>query len=366
MTFIPNADLTVGADNTQRWNQPAYRRHGFHNAHRIFRRVLSLRSPRELQLHDNKSSQLSELEAVQNLTQRPEISALICVQKDQILLSHYADDFPIDQPHSIQSITKLFIHLIVEQLVKQGLLELDRPVEHYLPEIESGYRGASLQSVMDMDVTNDFSEDYMDPYSACFDEEVALGWRLPPIGVPETTLSQLVHSIKNDQADSDTRHVQYRSANTDLLTLICDKVSPGRLTKMIEEIITSAGIAQSFYISLSAEGLPAFSGGGCCTAEDLARIGLLLAKENEFTSHSIVRPAKTLPPPRDHVRYSNHLMTNGHWLGHAGYGGQFLMVDPATETVCVFLSVLENDAGYCIDYMAETIVCMENIIAATA
>ncbi len=366
MIYIPNADLTVGADNKQRWNQPAYRRHGFHNAHRIFKRVLSLRSPQEMQLHNAKRTQLAKLDAVQRLTERPECSALICVQKDQILLSHYANDFPADQPHSIQSITKLFIHLIVGRLIEEGHLDPISPVEHYLPEIGSGYRGASIQSVLDMDVTNDFSEDYMDPHSACFEEEIALGWRLPPAGRPETTLFQLVHSIKSNPDDSDTRFVQYRSANTDLLTIICDKVSPGCLIKMTEEIITSAGIAHSFHISLSPEGLPTFSGGGCCTAEDLARIGLHLAKENDFTSRSMGRVTKTLPPPRDYIRYSNHLMTNGHWLGHAGYGGQFLMVDPEAETACVFLSVLENDAGYCIDYMAETILCVEEIIAAAA
>ena len=33
---IPNPDLAVDDSNKQRWNRPAHRRHGFHNAHHLF------------------------------------------------------------------------------------------------------------------------------------------------------------------------------------------------------------------------------------------------------------------------------------------------------------------------------------------
>ncbi|MEM7438649.1 MAG: hypothetical protein AAF393_03550 [Pseudomonadota bacterium] len=44
-------------------------------------------------------------------------------------------------------------------------------------------------------------------------------------------------------------------------------------------------------------------------------------------------------------------MTDGRVIAHAGYGGQFLMVDTVTGTSCAYLSVLENDAGYDDAYM---------------
>ena len=44
-------------------------------------------------------------------------------------------------------------------------------------------------------------------------------------------------------------------------------------------------------------------------------------------------------------------MTDGRFVGHAGYGGQFLMVDMRSGTSCAFLSVLENEAGYDDGYM---------------
>ena len=48
------------------------------------------------------------------------------------------------------------------------------------------------------------------------------------------------------------------------------------------------------------------------------------------------------PSPDSHIHYGNQLMTNGNWIGHGGWGGQLLIIDPDTATVVVFFSVLEN------------------------
>ena len=54
-----NPDLAVGPDNKQRWNQPAHRRHGFHNAHNLFRRSKMVRSRNVLVL-EPASKQLTQ------------------------------------------------------------------------------------------------------------------------------------------------------------------------------------------------------------------------------------------------------------------------------------------------------------------
>ena len=49
---------------------------------------------------------------------------------------------------------------------------------------------------------------------------------------------------------------------------------------------------------------------------------------------------------RHHSLYHrNHLRTDGRWIGHAGWGGQFLLVHPESATVVVFFSVLENTSA---------------------
>ncbi len=370
----PNPDLSVGADNKQRWNQPAHRRHGFHNAHSLFRRAMMVRARNVLALDPVPPRGIST-PALDKLMDHVAFSAFVCARDNKILLDHSAPDFDTRHPHSIQSVTKMHIHLIVGRLLEKGLLDLYKPVRHYLPDIGSGYATARVQDLLDMNVANDFSEDYDDPQSDCYAEEVALGWRLSEPGTPEITLRDFTHAITGSDLKNRTGHADYKSANTDVLTLICAAVSPVPLAAQIEAIADAAGYEDTFHISLSRDGFPAFSGGGCVSARDLARFGLLFARggrdirgrtfaNDAFLRTSLQRAAPALNPPRDWLRYSNHLMTDGRFLGHAGYGGQFLMVDTVSRTACAYLSVLENDAGYDEDYMLSVILALREVCEA--
>ena len=371
--IISNPDLTVGKNNKQRWNQADHRRHGFHNAHRLFRRALMVRSRDVLVLGSHPNISIQNHPKLKKLMHNPAFSAVCVIRDDKVLMEAAAADFSISQPHSIQSISKLHIHLIIGQLISQGVLSLDSKIKDYLPDIGTGYAEASLQSLLDMTVTNDFSEDYSDPHSDCYTEEIALGWRLPSNNmVKESTLVDFTNSITGYFDQENVTVAQYKSANTDVLTRILAKHSPKSLAEHIEEIADAIGYEGAFHISLSPDGYPAFSGGGCLSVRDLARFGLMFAREgldihgaefanSVFMSKSLSRNAPSLSQPKEWLRYSNHLMTDGRFVGHAGYGGQFLLVDTVTKTSCSFFSVLENEDGYDDTYMGEVATTLRDI-----
>ena len=371
--IISNPDLTVGKNNKQRWNQADHRRHGFHNAHRLFRRALMVRSRDVLVLGSHPNIAIQNHPKLKELMHSPAFSALCIIRDNQILMEAAADDFSTSQLHSIQSISKLHIHLIIGQLIGQGVLSLDAKIRDYLPDIGTGYAEASLQSLLDMTVNNNFSEDYSDPHSDCYTEEVALGWRLPSNNmVKESTLVDFTNSITGYFNQENVTVALYKSANTDVLTRILAKHSPKSLAEHIEEIADAIGYEGAFHISLSPDGYPAFSGGGCLSVRDLARFGLMFAREgldihgaefanSVFMSKSLSRNAPSLSQPKEWLRYSNHLMTDGRFVGHAGYGGQFLLVDTVTKTSCSFFSVLENEDGYDDTYMGEVATTLRDI-----
>ena len=371
--LISNPDLTVGKNNKQRWNQANHRRHGFHYAYKLFRRAFMVRSRNVLVLESKQSPKIQKHSKIKKLINDPAFSALCIIRDNQILMEAAAPDFSTSQPHSIQSITKLHIHIIIGKLISQGILSLEAKVRDYLPDIGTGYAEASVQSLLDMTVNNNFSEDYSDPHSDCYTEEIALGWRLPSKKmVKESTLVEFTNSIAGYSEQEKVTVAKYKSANTDVLTRILAKYSPKSLAKHIEEIADAIGYKGSFHISLSPDGYPAFSGGGCMSARDLARFGLLFARDgldiqgqefanSTFMSESLSRNAPSLAYPKEWLRYSNHLMTDGRLVGHAGYGGQFLLVDTLTNTSFAFLSVLENEDGYDNEYMGEVASTLRDI-----
>ena len=372
-----NPDLAVGADNKQRWNQPAHRRHGFHNAHRLMRRMLMVRSRRVLTLTEEFRDIEADVDGLAALVENPAFSALTCVRENRVVYERCAQDFSVHQPHSIQSVTKLHIHLIAGRLIAQGLLDPNEQVRHYLPDIGSGYADAPVQALLDMAMDNDFSEDYDDPQSDCYSEEIALGWRLPADGDAEISLSEFAARISGYRPHTKLQTVAYKSANTDVLTLICASLCPHPLSTEIEAIADAVGYEGAFHISLSPDQLPAFSGGGCLSSRDLARFGLLFARDGrdihgapfanrDLLQATLSRRTLSLSPPKDWLRYSNHVMTDGRFLGHAGYGGQFLMVDTRNAVSCAFLSVLENEAGYDDDYMSSVAVALKHLCQVVA
>jgi CubicO group peptidase (beta-lactamase class C family) len=267
----------------------------------------------------------------------------------------------------------MHLHLIAGSLIESGLLDLEATAGHYLPGLGSGYHGARIRDLLNMNLANDFSEDYSNPAADCYREEEALGWRLPPDGQPEMALQDFVCSITGNDLTNRSAYADYKSANTDVLTLIAARLCD--LPACLTRICDAAGYLGALHISQSPEGLPAFSGGGCLSALDLARFGLLFGRLGVGVSGGKVgSPAFTrscreaLVPPlsssRPHQRYAGHLMTDGKRIGHAGYGGQYLMVDPDRGRVALYLGVLENDSGYDEAFMAKVVRGLQELMSA--
>ncbi len=369
---IPNPGLVVGEDRRTRWNTAEHRRWGFHNLHHNTRYGLSLRSPDVLPLRRDIDRRIAELDAVRRMTTTTIFSGLAVVRGDTLLYERYAPDFGPDRPHSIQSITKTTVNLIYGRLVEQDRVDLDATVGDHLPEIGSGYAGASLRDVLDMNVANDYSEDYEDPASAVFDHEVAMGWRLPGPGEAEIANRGFVRNIESDDIANDGPEILYKSANTDVLAWIAEQVSNRSLRDHLIDIVEAAGLEHTFHISTDREGMPILDGGASMTARDLARYGQIFVRggigvhgeavgSRAFIDEARTARAKHFPAPREWLRYCRHLQSNGRWVGHGGYGGQFMLADPESGVSVAFFSVLEDESGYDQQYIGDTILMCQEI-----
>ncbi len=353
----PNPDLAVGVDARPRWNSAAHRRHGFHNLHRICRYVQAYRAGLVLDLSLEADLSIPQRADVAQLTASPWFSAMVIARGNRVLYERYAPDFTPDQPHSVQSITKTLMNLVIGQLVAQGRLALSETVGDCLPWIGPGFASATVQDVLNMNVTHDYDEDYQNPQASVFLHEAATGMRLPTGAEPANKDFLATIGLAEGATDTVNRTgaYLYRSANTDVLAAVAE--AQGRpMAAWLADITDAAGLAGALHMATDRTGFPFMNGGMCITARDLARYGLLLARRGAGVNGAQVGDAAffdatlqggiPMSAPRGHLRYSNQTNTNGRWIGHGGYGGQYLLVDMVTGTVGLYLSVLQDAHGY--------------------
>ncbi|BCH34954.1 6-aminohexanoate-dimer hydrolase [Mesorhizobium sp. L-8-10] len=356
LTSIANPDLVTLFDNKARWNLPDHRRGGFHNFHTTVRYAFSIRAPRVLPLRKEVDWTIGERPEVARFLAMPHFSAFIVVRDDRILYEAYAPDFGPEKPHTIMSITKTTLNLMLGRAVAAGFINLDERVGNYLPEIGTGYAEATVNAVADMNVANIYTDDYGDSLSGGEVLESAVGWRLPPEGKKEETTRSFLCRITSEDPMNPTGEVLYKSANSDVIGWIIERTSGRPLRDWFIELVEAAGLEGCLHMTCDREGVPLVDGGGCLTARDLARYGLLFVRKGEgidgrrvgdatFIEDTRRSPGPSWQKPCDWMRYSRQTFTDGIWLGHAGYGGQFLLANPDTGTVVAYLSVLENASG---------------------
>lgn len=315
---------------------------------------------------------IAELDEVRLYTSLPWFSALLVTEGPFILFERYADDYRWQSPHSLQSISKTLANLVVGRLVDEGVLDLSTRIRHYLPEIASGYADATLQRVLNMDVVNDYSEDFTDGRSTYYRHEEAMGWRLSTRGA-EVGEEKFIGEILSSDVRNTTGHVQYKDANTTVLACVIERASGQPLRHFLAEVVDAAGLEGALHITTDREGLPCLAGGVCLTARDLARYLSIFARWGCGTEGQIVGSRRFIEDtlsggvpmlaPFEGIRYSNHTMVEGPYLGHGGWGGQYALINLETGRVGVFLSVLENEHATNHQYLGPVVRMLERITA---
>jgi CubicO group peptidase (beta-lactamase class C family) len=371
ITTIPNPDLIVGPGNKAQWSRADHRRHGFHNLHRIARYGLTLRAAHVMPFDKRMDLRIAELDAVRDLTALPWFSAMVVARDQHILFERYAPDFGPDRPHSIQSITKTTMNLVIGRLVEEGIVDLSKAIAHYLPEIGSGYARATVQQVLNMDVENEYSEDFTDPEATYYRHEEAMGWRLPQDPRQEMTQRRFIAQIHGVDTTNRTGRTQYKDANSDVIGWVAERAGGRPLRSCFADIVDAAGLEGVFHITTDREGFPTIDGGASLTARDLTRYMAIFARRGRgvtgerIGSESFIdrtlASGVPMPPPYDGIRYSNHLMVSGCTVGHGGWAGQYAMVNLDTGTVGVYLSVLEDEHGADQAYRGPMIRMLEEV-----
>ena len=374
----PNPTLVVLEDNKPWWYLPKTRREGYRNLHKINRYGLTYRSDQVLILNRKFNQEISKISSVQKMIKHKYFCSLLVGKDQDILFEEYAKDFTENTPQTIMSITKMFVNLFVGELVEKKVLDLNKNISFYLPNIGTGYATATVQDVLDMNIENSYSEDYTDPYTSSFLHEPVCGWRLPAnlnekMGQEEFLNTIEANKDKDLKNSSDFSH--YKSANTDVIGVLIEKVSGKKLSQWVLEAVEAAGFEDALYIGTDRFSMPWISGGGCLISRDFLRYGLLFSRKGLGVENRKVGSSfffnKTLEnkgtkymelATNKFLYYSNSTMRCGNWIGHSGLGGQFLAINLKTGVVASYFSVIDTASGTDESYKKDMINMLDDVV----
>jgi CubicO group peptidase (beta-lactamase class C family) len=373
-----NPSLVVLRDNKPKWYLPETRREGYRNLHKINRYGLLYRSDLVLKLNTKQNKNIVNIPSVKKMVNHKYFCSLLVGKDQDILYEKYANDFTEKTPQTIMSITKIFVNLFVGELVEKKIISLKDKISKYLPNIGTGYAEATIQDVLDMNIENAYSEDYTDPFTSSYLHEPVCGWRLPKNLNEKIGQEEFLNNIecnKNKDLKNNTEFSHYKSANTDVIGLLIEKVSKKKLKDWLLDAVEAAGFEDALYMGTDRYGMPWISGGGCLISRDFLRFALLFSRkglgvENRNIGSSSFfdqtlnnKGTKYLEFTKDKfVHYSNSVMKSGNWIGHSGLGGQFLAANLKTGIVASFFSVIDTASGTDDNYKKDMICMMDEVV----
>ena len=373
-----NPSLVVLRDNKPKWYLPESRREGYRNLHKINRYGLLYRSDLVLKLKKKYNKKIENIPSVKKVIKHKYFCSLLVGKNQEILFEKYASDFNEKTPQTIMSITKMFANLFVGELLEKKIIDLNKKISDYLPNIGSGYASATIQDVLDMNIVNSYSEDYTDPYTSSFLHEPVCGWRLPTNLDDKIGQEEFLNTIQANEKKkltNSTEFSHYKSANTDVIGVLIEKVSGKKLSQWILDAVEAAGFEDALYMGTDRFGMPWISGGGCLISRDFLRYGLLFSRKGigvgnrkvgsfKFFNQTIKnKGTKYMELSKDKfLYYSNSTMKLGDWIGHSGLGGQFLAVNLKTGITASYFSVIDTPSGTDENYKRYMINMMDEIV----
>ncbi len=289
------------------------------------------------------------------------LDAVIVVHDGKIIYERYPRMRPSDR-HIWWSVSKSVAGTIVGLLEEQGLIDVNKSIETYIPELaDSEWKGTPVIDILDhasgmTGLEADDPEAYTNPASPYGLFEASLGIQ-PATGEAPKSTYDYIATLKRQKPSG--KKFEYTSVNTFVVAWLAEKVTGRPYAELVSEMIwQKMGAEADGLIQVSTAGAPGAHGLINTTLRDLARYGMLftgswntIAKE-QLIPDSLVREiqkdgrpaiysAGMLKPKIDaylgepaafETRQWDFVLKDGDF-GKSGFHGQTLYVSPSKNLV---------------------------------
>ena len=282
----------------------------------------------------------------------------LVLQRGRVVAESYDNGFSPEGRHIVFSVSKSITASFAGVLVDRGLLDPDAPVTRYIPEVAgSAYGDCTVRHVLDMTVSVNFVEDYLDTTGDFARYRASTGWI--PIADPKNLADMrgFLATLKRGAEPHGVRF-HYVSPNSDLLGWILERASGVGYARLLSDLLWQPmGAESDAEIAVDRLGAPRSAGGISAASRDLGRFGELMRRRGMAGNRQVLPGwwiddirAKGDPTawqkgemahllPRGRYRSKWYSTGNDHDAYCAiGIHGQWIYVDPAAEMVVVKLS----------------------------
>jgi CubicO group peptidase (beta-lactamase class C family) len=295
-------------------------------------------------------------ETVASFLKRSDTDGLTILKAGKLVGDWSAPHMQFGARHIVFSISKSVTAILAGILEGEGVFDPGAPVTEYIPEARgSAYGDASVRNVLDMTVSLDFEEDYLDPESVFARYRRSTLWN--PGGGSESLAAFLLTLPRLAEPHGQT--YRYRSPNSDMLGILVERASGKRVSELLsEKLWLPLGAASEMAVTVDMEGTARTAGGMSMTPRDLARIGEMMRQGGTANGRRVVPEAwvrDTVATGGSHEawqrgtmaflfpkgRYRNKWYQTGRDSGaYCGIGihGQWIYVNPKTEVVIAKMS----------------------------
>lgn len=292
--------------------------------------------------------------------------ALLIMRNGVITYEYYAEDWTEDRQQNVMSVGKTMLSMAVGQLIDQGLIKENESIVEYLPQFADnpGMEDVTIKHLLDMQSCIDIPEEYPPGPE---------GWFTPVAQLFATTdVEYVLERNISFACQPGEEEYEYRSANSQLLGMVFKNVTGSSLSEFFAENIWQP-IGANHDASWAIDSPGGYEKGFCCfnaTARDLALVGSVFLNsgkvaygpnEGETVLSENWFGRMTTPAGVWFGGYGSDDFGAGMWhkpkeqLVSQGYRGQFIWINPYTDTVIVKLS---DDFS---DYYDQTVSMLDQI-----
>jgi CubicO group peptidase (beta-lactamase class C family) len=214
----------------------------------------------------------------------------LVIHQGQIVTERYFNGLRPDTPHLLMSVSKSITGLAAGALAGKEQLDVARPVETVVPELNgTSFAGATVQQLLDMRTGTRFPEDDDDPGGEAAVRDRVYGWS-PDEGRPRpASATEFFATLGNDEPHGGP--FRYRSILIDVLGWVLEKASGQRFGDLVASALWQPmGAEYDADVTLDAHGNAAADGGISATLRDAGRIGLLALRRGQANGRQVVAP----------------------------------------------------------------------------